>query len=254
MTLRAGQASTVVGAAAALLMSCGAGLAQPRPSASAPSCPEPLASARRLVLVTADGLATSKASLALYERAASGGAWRAVGQASPAIIGRGGMAWSFAFRQLAARGEPVKVDGDKRAPAGIYRIGARFGFAASNSPNYLQLRTGTVCVDDPASAAYNTITTRAAVGDKVHGENMWRVPDYRHGLLVDYPTNRNRRGGSCIFIHLKLPNKTGTAGCVALEEPALRALQDFAAPGAVLAILPAHATSRLGACLPGISR
>ena len=254
MTVRAGQALTVACAAAALLMSCAAGVAQPRPSSNAPSCPEPLASARRLVLVTADGLATSKASLALFERTASGGAWRAVGQVSPAIIGRRGMAWSFAFRQLAAKGEPVKVDGDKRAPAGIYSIGARFGFAASNSANYLQLRTGTVCVDDPASPAYNTITTRAAVGEKVHGENMWRVPDYRHGLLVDYPTDRSRRGGSCIFIHLKLPNKTGTAGCVALEEPALRALQNFAAPGAVLAILPAHATSRFGACLQGTSR
>jgi L,D-peptidoglycan transpeptidase YkuD (ErfK/YbiS/YcfS/YnhG family) len=47
-----------------------------------------------------------------------------------------------------------------------------------------------------------------------------------------------------------MPQATSTSGCVALEEPALLALQEFAAPGAVLAILPAQATSRLGACLP----
>jgi L,D-peptidoglycan transpeptidase YkuD (ErfK/YbiS/YcfS/YnhG family) len=251
MTRGAGRCAAVLAVAAALPALSGNAVAQ--------SCPEPLASARRLVLVTADGMATSKARLRLYERAApgaalqsaaQGAAWRPVGGVAPAIIGRNGLGWSFAFRQLAARGEPVKVDGDKRAPAGIYRLGATFGLAPSRRANYLHLTEGTVCVDDPASPAYNTITARAKVGWKVHGENMWRIPHYRHGMVVDYPTDRRRHGGSCIFIHLKMPQATSTSGCVALEEPALLALQEFAAPGAVLAILPAQATSRLGACLP----
>jgi L,D-peptidoglycan transpeptidase YkuD (ErfK/YbiS/YcfS/YnhG family) len=242
MMRRAGRCAAVLAVAAALPALSGTAFAQ--------SCPEPLASARRLVLVTSDGMASSKARLRLYERAAPGAAWRPAGGVAPAIIGRNGLAWSFAFRQLAARGEPVKVDGDKRAPAGIYRLGATFGHAPSRRANYLQLTEGTVCVDDPASPAYNTITSRAKVGWKVHGENMWRIPHYRHGMVVDYPTNRRQHGGSCIFIHLKMPQATSTSGCVALEEPALLALQEFAAPGAVLAILPAQATSRLGACLP----
>ncbi|MCW5688323.1 MAG: hypothetical protein KIT76_07245 [Pseudolabrys sp.] len=242
MTRGAGRCAAVLAVAAALPALSGHALAQ--------SCPEPLASARRLVLVTADGMATSKARLRLYERAAPGSAWRPAGGVAPAIIGRNGLAWSFAFRQLAARGEPVKVDGDKRAPAGLYRLGATFGLAPSRRANYLHLTEGTVCVDDPASPAYNTITARAKVGWKVHGENMWRIPHYRHGMVVDYPTDRRRHGGSCIFIHLKMPQATSTSGCVALEEPALLALEEFAAPGAVLAILPAQATSRLGACLP----
>ncbi len=79
---------------------------------------------------------------------------------------------------------------------------------------------------------------------------MWRVPDYRSGLVVDYPIDAKARAGSCIFIHVWLPNKTGTAGCVALSEPELIALQDFAEPGAVLAVLPRQALGRLGACLP----
>lgn len=242
MTRGAGRCAAVLAVAAALPALSGHALAQ--------SCPEPLASTRRLVLVTADGMATSKARLRLYERAAPGSAWRPAGGVAPAIIGRNGLAWSFAFRQLAARGEPVKVDGDKRAPAGIYRLGATFGLAPSRRANYLHLTEGTVCVDDPASPAYNTITARAKVGWKVHGENMWRIPHYRHGMVVDYPTDRRRHGGSCIFIHLKMPQATSTSGCVALEEPALLALEEFAAPGAVLAILPAQAISRLGVCLP----
>jgi D-alanyl-D-alanine dipeptidase len=247
MTGRAGEiCAAAFAVAAALLAFSGTAFAQ--------SCPEPLASARRLVLVTSDGMASSQARLRLYERAAPGAAWRPVGGVAPAVIGRNGLAWSFAYRQFATRGEPIKVDGDRRAPAGFYRLGQTFGLAPSNRANYLHLTPGTVCVDDPASPAYNTITSRTKVGSKVHGENMWRIPHYRHGMVVDYPTNRGQHGGSCIFIHLKLPQATSTAGCVALEEPALLALQEFAAPGAVLAILPARATSRLRACLPAQPR
>ena len=58
------------------------------------------------------------------------------------------------------------------------------------------------------------------------------------------------RAGSCIFIHLRLPGKTGTAGCVALPEPQLKALQDFSQGGAVLAVLPKQALGRFKGRLP----
>lgn len=83
-----------------------------------------------------------------------------------------------------------------------------------------------------------------------HGENMWRVPAYRNGLVVDYPTNRNARAGSCIFIHIRLPSATSTAGCVAVPEPQVIELQDFSEPGAVLAVLPDAALNRFRGCLP----
>jgi L,D-peptidoglycan transpeptidase YkuD (ErfK/YbiS/YcfS/YnhG family) len=216
----------------------------------AQSCPEPLASARRLVLVTSDGMTTSDARVQRFERSAAGEPWRDISGPQSALIGKNGMAWASAFRAFAHKGEPIKVDGDKRVPAGFYRIGASFGFAASSRPNYLRLHEGTVCVDQPSSSAYNTITTRAKVGWSVHGENMWRVPAYRRGLLVDYPTDRLARAGSCIFIHVRLPSATGTAGCVAVPEPQVIELQDFAEPGAVLAVLPEAARSRFAGCLP----
>jgi L,D-peptidoglycan transpeptidase YkuD (ErfK/YbiS/YcfS/YnhG family) len=218
--------------------------------AFAQSCPEPLASARRLVLVTAPNTSTTSATLARFERVAPSQPWRAVGAPEPALIGRNGMGWAQAFRALAQRGEPIKAEGDKRVPAGFYKIGGSFGFSPSNRPGHLHIREGTVCVHDPSSAAYNTITTREKIGALVGGENMWRVPAYRHGLLIDYPTDRSNRGGSCIFIHLRLPSAIGTAGCVALPEPQLLALQEFSEPGAVLAVLPDEARSRFGACLP----
>ena len=80
---------------------------------------------------------------------------------------------------------------------------------------------------------------------------MWRVRQYRQGLLVDYPTNRAARAGSCIFIHLWLKGATGTHGCVALPAPRLTAMQNFAQGGAVLAVLPKQALARFKGCLPG---
>ncbi len=165
-----------------------------------------------------------------------------------ALIGLNGVGWAYAFRSFARPGEPVKIDGDKRVPAGFYKIGRPFGFGPSQRPRYMRVFEGMTCVDDPRSPDYNTITSRAEVGWQVHGENMWRVPEYRRGLLVDYPTNRTARAGSCIFIHVRRPDAKGTAGCVALPEPQLEALQDFAEGGAVLAVLPRQALERFKGC------
>ncbi len=218
--------------------------------ALAQSCPQPLASATKLVLVTADRMSSRTANLRRFERAAPGAPWRTVGGPELALIGYGGVAWAHAFRAFARAHEPVKVEGDNRLPAGFFAIGRSFGFAASPRPEYLHIAAGTVCVDDPASPAYNTIASRAQVGWRVRGENMWRIPQYRRGLLVEYPTDARARAGSCIFIHLRPPTSQGTHGCVALPEPQLASLQDFAAGGAVLAVLPRQALSRFKGCLP----
>lgn len=202
------------------------------------------------MLVVADTLTSTTASLQTFSRADASAPWRATSRPVGALIGYNGVAWAHIFRAAAAPGEPLKVDGDKRVPAGFFKIGRGFGFGPSHLPHYLQIAEGMTCVDDPASPAYNTITTRAKVGSKVHGENMWRVPDYRRGLLVDYPTDRQARAGSCIFIHTRLPGATGTSGCVSLPEPQVRGLQDFAQSGAVLAVLPRQALGRFKGCLP----
>jgi L,D-peptidoglycan transpeptidase YkuD (ErfK/YbiS/YcfS/YnhG family) len=160
------------------------------------------------------------------------------------------VAWAHAFRAFARDGEPIKTEDDKRVPAGFFNIGRSFGFAVSRRLGYLRIATGRVCVDDLASPAYNTISTRAKVGWLVRGENMWRVPEYRRGLLVDYPTDAKARAGSCIFIHLRLPSATGTNGCVALPEPQFVTLQNFTQAGAVLAVLPKQALDRFKICLP----
>ena len=218
--------------------------------ALAQSCPAPLASAHRLLLVVPATMNSTTAYARRFSRASPRAPWRPAGGPFTALLGYRGVGWAHAYRRFAAKGEPIKVDGDLRVPAGVFRVGRSFGFAPSRRPGYLRLVPGVTCVDDPRSPAYNTITTRAKVGWRVHGENMWRVRQYGQGLLVDYPTNRAARAGSCIFIHLWLKNANGTHGCVALPPKRVTAMQNFAQRGAVLAVIPKRALGRFKGCLP----
>jgi len=218
--------------------------------ALAQGCPAPLASAHRLLMVVPTTRHSTTASAQRFSRASPRAPWRPASGPFTALLGYRGVAWAHAYRRFAAKGEPIKVDGDLRVPAGFFRVGRSFGFAPSRRAGYLRLVPGVTCVDDTRSPAYNTITTRARVGWRVHGENMWRVKQYGRGLLVDYPTNRAARAGSCIFIHLWLKGAKGTHGCVALPPKRVTVMQNFAQGGAVLAVVPKQALSRFKGCLP----
>ena len=223
-------------------------------TARAQACPASLADARRLVLVTAERMNTTRATMQRFERTTPAESWQPAGAAEPVLLGSAGMGWSHFFRQLGRPGEPIKVEGDKRAPAGIYAIGRSFGTVPSYRPGHLQVTDDTICVHDTSSSAYNTIASRASLGPKVRAENMSRaLPMYRRGLLVDYPTDAAARAGSCIFIHVWKSPTTATAGCVSMPEARIEALQDFVESGAALAILPRSALDRFDGCLPGVA-
>jgi D-alanyl-D-alanine dipeptidase len=106
-------------------------------------------------------------------------------------------------------------------------------------------------VDDPASPFYSQIVTMAEAGG-ASGEIMAEIPLYERGIVVDYPTSREARSGSCIFIHIWQGNGEGTVGCVAAPEATVAALQDFAGSEGktAIAILPETGKARFPGCLP----
>jgi L,D-peptidoglycan transpeptidase YkuD (ErfK/YbiS/YcfS/YnhG family) len=219
-------------------------------SMTSSACPPILQNATRLMLVTAPTMSAVAGELRLFERDKPQLPWRLAHAAEPAVLGLKGMGWGGGFEGFARSGEPIKSEGDDRTPAGMFPAGRPFGFESSGPPGYLQIRPETVCVDDPSSPAYGTIASRASAGGKTHAEQMRSVSLYRRGLVVDYPSDRLRRSGSCIFIHVWRSQFKGTAGCIALPEPRVAALQLWAEPGAVIAVAPAAALDRFGACLP----
>jgi L,D-peptidoglycan transpeptidase YkuD (ErfK/YbiS/YcfS/YnhG family) len=219
--------------------------------ALAETCPPPLDDALRLILVTTTTMETQEAKLQLFDRITPADQWQAKGPAEPAVVGTAGLGWGFSFLPFKKGDEPEKFEGDKRTPAGIFRVGPGFGFSESNLPRYIHIEPGeTVCVENPNSPHYNTITTRTAIGRDIETDEMARTSLYRRGLFVDYLTDRATRRGSCIFIHIWANPGQGTAGCIALPEERVGAIQEFVVPASVIAVLPKPAIERFGGCLP----
>ena len=217
----------------------------------AANCPAPVDQALRLVLVTASSMNTATAKMQLFERAAAHLSWTQASEIEPAVIGQAGLSWGLPFLRYKQGGDMEKREGDKRTPAGFFRIGPSFGFAPSNLPGYIHVKAGkTVCIEDPTSPHYNKIVNRSQISGDIHADEMRRTPLYRRGLFVNYPSDRAGRRGSCIFIHIWQAPTKGTAGCVGLPESRVEALQEFSKVRAVLAVLPEHALDRFPDCLP----
>jgi D-alanyl-D-alanine dipeptidase len=193
---------------------------------------------------------TPLATLQLFTRPSPNMHWNHVSGPESAVVGKGGLGWGYPFLNFKEQEEPEKVEGDKRTPAGFFRIGRIFGFGPSSLPGYIEVKSGqTVCVEDPSSPFYNTITKRSEIGT-VKADDMGSAPLYRRGLFVEYPSDRAGRRGSCIFIHIWSAPDEGTARCIGLPEARVRALQEFAQAGAVIAVLPDSALDRFANCLP----
>lgn len=224
-----------------------------RAEAQAPiQCPPALSAATRLIVVTAADMNKPGALLTTFERATPAAAWVSTGPLREAVVGLNGLAWGVAFRHLAKPGEPLKQEGDKRSPIGIYPVGASFGFDASARPGHVALEKDRhICVEDVRSPHYGRIVDRGDISPGIKFDQMRDEPLYRSGLFVDYPADATVKGGSCIFIHVWRKPGQGTAGCVAMDEVDVAALQDWAsaAPTAI-AILAKPVAPRFAGCLP----
>lgn len=186
-----------------------------------------------VVVVTPDWNAT-QATLRRYRRDAADGAWIAVGDASPVVLGRSGSAWGRGLGPAQPDG-PQKREGDGRNPAGVFAIGPAFGAAASLATGlqYLPMSASSWCVDVSGSPLYNKIVDAQVVGDdavKGASEHMrldlLKADDHRYkeGFVIEHNADGVANGGSCIFAHLwGRPDQT-TSGCTAMAEATMDTL------------------------------
>ncbi len=153
--------------------------------------------AERLILVVADDFNGSSATVSLFTRSLGTGAWTLAGAPMPAVVGVEGLAWwrpSQAFRLRANPSRPSPIS--ERLP-GCFPLAPRFGFDEIRTSFDIPLVEGQhFCVDDTASPLYNRIVPEKAVDDDVSGERMWELPDYRRGLVINYPTDLKRHPAS----------------------------------------------------------
>lgn len=172
------------------------------------------------VVVTTKNWNAVQGKAQLLERKTTKSAWKAVGKSFPVVVGINGLAWSD-DANMKAEAHPHKVEGDGKAPAGIFMLTSAFasGDQKVNLP-FTKLAESTECVDDVKSTHYNKIVDKYKVGnyDWKSSEKMLEVgAQYDMGIFVAHNHERIKGKGSCIFLHIWKDAASGTAGCTAME-------------------------------------
>lgn len=220
--------------------------------------PWPNPATRQLVVVLTPNWDAPQGRLARFERDA-GGAWRAVGASVPVTVGRSGSAWGLGVHATPADG-PRKVEGDGRAPAGVFAIGTAFGYGATAATRlaYAPMQREHWCIDVPGSPDYNRIVDTREVGERaIEGSTEPMRRDlhkdgdqrYRLGFVIEHNAMGVDRAGSCIFAHLWKGPDVPTAGCTAMADTDMATLLGWLDPAATprFVLLPVQAYARLQA-------
>ena len=220
--------------------------------AAAAQATQPLLASMQMIVVTTPDWNTVAGQLHRYERVRPGERWKAVGSPVPIVVGKNGMGWGAGLvptdsPSIRDPQDPVKKEGDGKSPAGVFLLGAAFGYSAQPLQglklNYTQLTPTVECVDDVASRYYNRIVDRATVApDWNSSEHMASVgAAYRWGAVIDHNTNPTVPGvGSCVFLHIWSGPTHGTAGCTAMPQDQLEPILTWLDPAAspILVQLP----------------
>ncbi len=213
--------------------------------------------AQQLVLVITPGWNASSGILRPFVRSPDG--WQAAGVAVDVTIGKSGAAWGAGLNAPRGRG-PIKREGDLRSPAGVFRIGEAFGYAAraATALPYRALTATDYCVDVSGAPQYNSIVDADVAGAAaVQGSTEPMRRDlhfdgdqrYRLGFVIEHNVAAKPHGGSCIFAHLWKSPTDATTGCTAMSPAAMDWLLAWLRPKAkpVFVLLPQVEYERLQA-------
>ena len=210
---------------------------------------------QQVILCTSSSWDATAATLRCFQRAGDG--WRLDAPSIPARVGENGLGWGLG---LHADGTgPSKHEGDKRAPAGIYRLGTAFGYAKQQPDGVtMPYRTATdrdYFVDAADSAVYNQ-WQHIPAAEPNDPNSRWascermRRDDavYEFGMVVNHNTESPVPGrGSAIFLHVWGSPETATSGCTAMSRDDLLRLLRWLQPQAqpLLVQVPAAELSTL---------
>lgn len=202
----------------------------------------PAAAQDRVALPRADqmllGIApewhSTKGTLHPFHRDASGRWVASFPKPVPVIFGRGGLVWGRGA--LPVPEGPRKAEGDRKAPAGYFRIGRVFGYekalpkGSDPAYPYRQVTKWDAWPDDPRNPHYN----QHYVADPSQGLPGWfESQKMRHGddayhWLIEIRHNADPKpvpgAGSAIFFHTRRGPDRTSHGCTVMARPDLEAI------------------------------
>lgn len=172
----------------------------------------------QIVLVVGEEYNSTKAELYSFENKAK------VFDPIRVNVGKSGFGFGLGEINLFKKDEePIKYEGDKKAPIGIFKLDAVFGYEKDLKLKmpYIHARKGLVCVDDSDSEFYNKIIQEPKTKPKSFEEMRRDDAQYELGIVVGHNKEQLKRRGSCIFMHVQKSKDAPTAGCTSM------ALQDI---------------------------
>lgn len=163
---------------------------------------------KQIVVVSTDKEGEIKASLEAFEKTSEG--WVKSFPSMKAVVGEKGFSTQ-------------KIEGDKKAPAGVFRIGKAFGIPDTPSITKLPYKNTTnndYWIDDETSPDYNTwVEYDKNPQDRWKSFERLRIPLYKYAIVIEYNMNPVVKGkGSAIFLHLWKDSNTSTSGCTGVSE------------------------------------
>ena len=182
-----------------------------------------LFSSQQIILVVSDNFTSNNASLECYEGTLK------MFDTINVNIGKNGLAWGLGETLLTQNfNEPLKYEGDKKAPIGIFKLSSLYGYKQKHNYKmpYLYTSKNLICVDDSNSNFYNHIIE--SKGNEKSFEYMKRKDhQYELGIVVEHNKNAIKKRGSCIFLHVKKSKNASTAGCTSMKLQELKKIASW---------------------------
>jgi len=183
-----------------------------------------LKNSKQILIVTSKDWDSTKANLIYYEK--KKGKLLKMSDNIHVNLGGSGLGWGNGLIDFNTSIGPIKHEGDRRAPAGIFRLSYAFGYLPIDSLSWLkypykQITTKIECVDDTTSIYYNTLVNANNINKTWTSSEIMQSDDmlYKFGIFVDHNSNPQIPGcGSCIFIHIWSNFGKPTAGCTSMSE------------------------------------
>lgn len=185
----------------------------------------------QLILVLTDSTAATKGYLYRFKRQNEAADWKLIQEKIPIVLGRNGMAWGRGLNAVDTSKMILKVEGDGKSPAGIFKLSAAFGYAGLSEMiglkfPYIHITEMLECIDDVKSEYYNQIVYRNEVdtidwqsSEKMYFADIW----YEQGIVLDQNIDPVvKESGSCIFLHNWSQPEETSAGCTEMDPAKLK--------------------------------
>ena len=178
----------------------------------------------QIILVVAENFNSQRATLSCFENN------QKIFDSFEVNVGKGGLAHGLGEVEfLYNPKEPIKKEGDKKAPIGIFTLDAVFGYKKQLQIKmpYFYAQEDLICVDDSESSFYNQIIKTPKIIPSSFELMKREDTQYEIGIVVGHNKEQIAKAGSCIFLHVQSEEEAPTAGCTSMKPEEIKKIVEW---------------------------